>query len=204
MNRDTKPGSAAEAAERLGLSYRRKGNREFIKSFSGLPGISSSATAKHVMEGTVEGRRLVVFESTYMIYTGQGFLPVQHTVYAAQAPDWPPTRIRPRHWLARLMTRFIRRRGLTLENSEFNHRFRVTAENEDFAIALLSPEMQDFLLSKTNAHWYVGVRRVYLIYGGSLKPARMSASVDRMRRFWELVPQELEAWSGRGSAISHR
>ncbi len=112
----------------------------------------------------------------------------------AEAPDWPPTRISPRNWLARLAMSLGWRSGLMLENPEFNSRFKVTAENDDFTIVLLSLQMQEFILSKTNARWRINCGRVCLIYGGSLKAARMSASVDRMRRFWELVPQELEAW----------
>jgi len=194
MNRDAKPRSAAEAADRLGLSYRRKGDREFRRRFSGLPGVSRGGSIKHVMEGTIDGRELVVFESTYLLFTGQAVIPVQHTIYVAEAPDWPPTRISPRNWLARLAMSLGWRSGLMLENPEFNRRFKVTTENDDFVIALLSPQMQEFILSKTRARWRIDAGQVCLIYGGSLKVARMSVSVDRMRRFWELVPQELEAW----------
>ena len=87
----------------------------------------------------------------------------------------------------------VQSEGLILRDSL---ELQITAENDDFAIVLLSLQMQEFILSKTNARWRIDCGRVCLIYGGSLKAARMRASVDRMRRFWELVPQELEAWSG--------
>ncbi len=90
------------------------------------------------MEGTIDGRELVVFESTYVIFTGQVVIPVQHTIYVAEAPDWPPTRISPRNWLARLAMSLGWGSGLMLENPEFNTRFKVTAVNDDFAIVLLS------------------------------------------------------------------
>ena len=83
---------------------------------------------------------------------------------------------------------------LAVENPVFNLRFKLKTDDDDFAIALLSPEMQEFMLTKTTAWWRLVGGRVFLIYSGTLKSARMASSLQRMRRFWELVAPELEAW----------
>ncbi len=186
--------SAIEVAEDLGFSYRKKGEKGFAAGFSDLREIPKRSTIKHVIEGELDGRPLVAFESSYVVSTGQTTMVIAHTVYAAGAPDWPATHVTPRNFFARILMKLGRTRGLALENPDFNLRFKVKTDNEDFAIALLSPEMQAFLLEKTGARWRIGRGRVCLIYSGTLKAARIEASLDRMRRFWALVPPELEAW----------
>ena len=73
----------------------------------------------------------------------------------------------------------------------------VGADDEAFAVTLLSPEMQSFLLEKPEVRWRIRNGEVCLIYSGDLKPARIGASIDRLRRFWSLVPPELDAWTAR-------
>ena len=67
------------------------------------------------------------------------------TYYVCPAPQWPKVRIRARRGFGRLLYRFGRRPGLVLDNPRFNEYFRAECEDEDFAILLLSPEMQRFL-----------------------------------------------------------
>ena len=186
--------AAAEAAERLGLSYAAAADKEFRNRFRDLPEIPANARIKHVIEGDLDGRALVVFESSYMIHTGQITIPVANTIYAVASPDWPLTHITPRGLLSRLYVGLRVGSGLRLENPQFNARFAVKKNDEDFAIALLGPDMQAFLLTKTRVRWRVGRGRVCLIYSGTLKSGRIAASLDRMRGFWTWVPRELEAW----------
>ena len=188
------PGRAEQEAERLGLGYAARGDKSFRARFADLPEIPRGATIKHVMQGRAGDRPIEVFEATYVIHTGQAPIVIAHTVYAVECPQWPVTHITPRNILARLVARLGRHTGLALENPEFNRRFKVKTQDEDFAIALLSPEMQEFMLSHWSARWRIYPGRLCLIYRGSLKPDRMAPSLERMRRFWELVPSELEQW----------
>ncbi len=57
--------------------------------------------------------------------------------------------------------------------------FKVKASDEDFALMLLSPMMQQFLVEKTNVTWHLNQGRVCLVYNGSLKFDRLEASVRR-------------------------
>jgi hypothetical protein len=185
---------AAEAAEHLGLSYEPEADKQFRNRFRDLPEVPGNSRIKHVLQGELEGRALVIFESTYLIYTGQAAVPVANTVYAVESPGWPSTHITPRGVLSRLFARANVTTGLKLENPEFNARFAIKTDNEDFVIALLGPEMQAFMLAKTRVRWRIGEGRVCLTYSGTLKPDRISASLDRLRSFWSWVPRELEAW----------
>lgn len=187
-------GRAEVAATDFGLSYLAKADKSFRSEFGELPELPRNATVKHVMTGDLDGRPITVFESSYMIYTGQTMMQVAYTVYAVDAPDWPSTHITRRNWFGRMALKLGRQPGLLLENAQFNSRFKVRTENYDFAIALLSPEMQTFMLQKMNVRWRINDGRVCLCYSGTLKPQRMPASLERMRQFWSLVPDELEAW----------
>ena len=185
---------AEQAAQHLGLGYAAKGDKEFRARFADLPEIPRGATIKHVMPGRVGDRPIEVFEATYMIHTGQAPIMIAHTVFAAECPPWPVTHITPRNLLGRLVAALGRRSGLAMENAEFNRRFKVSTHDEDFAIALLSPEMQEFMLSKWSVRWRISPGRLCLIYRGTLKSDRMATSLERLSRFWELVPPELEQW----------
>ena len=185
---------AAEAAERLGLSYTAVAYKEFRDRFRDLPEVPAKARIKHVLEGELDGRALVVFESSYMIHTGQITIPVANTVYAVASPAWPLTHITPRGLLSRLYVGLGAGSGLRLENPQFNARLAVKTDDEDFAIALLGPDMQAFMLAKTRVRWRVGRGRVCLIYSGTLKSDRIAASLERMRGFWTWVPREIESW----------
>ncbi|MEE9128945.1 MAG: hypothetical protein V3T84_02935 [Phycisphaerales bacterium] len=187
-------GRAETAAANFGLSYLAKADKSFRSEFGELPELPRNAAVKHVMTGDLDGRPITVFESSYMINTGQTVMQVAYTVYAVEAADWPSTHITPRNWFGRMALRLGRQPGFMLENAQFISRFKVRTENEDFAIALLSPEMQAFMLQKMNVRWRIKDGRVCLCYSGTLKPQRMAAALERMRQFWSLVPDELEAW----------
>jgi hypothetical protein len=186
--------SVSETAGRLGLTYREEGPKGFCRDWSDLPGIRSSAKVRHVLRGPRGGRTVLGFESVYVVYTGQVNVPVAHTVYAADIPIWPTVTITPRTWMGRLARRLGRQSGLELDEPRFNRRFRVRCPDEDFALTLLAPELQHFLLEKTGVSWHLGHGRACLVYSGAMRADRIEASLDRLERFLGLVPDELHAW----------
>jgi len=187
--------SRASAAAGFGLSYEPKGTAALRRSFSDVPGIPDSGKARHIMRGTIAGREAVVFEHTYMIYNGSTVTPVAHVIYATVAPSWPETFISPRSLLSRAALRFGWDAGLTLENADFNRLFRVKTFSEDFALTLLSPDMQQFMVDKPGVSWHFRPGRLCLVYRGTLNVNRLGASLDRVRSFWALVPEELGDWA---------
>ncbi len=192
-----RPGSPSRMeteAARLGLTYRASEASGFHHDFGPLPGIPRGGTIKHVFAGTLDGRRLTVFEHSYVINTGQAVIPVYHTAYLTEAPEWPSVTVSRRHFFGRLMDRLGWRRGLHLEDPVFNATMRIRTDDEAFALTLLHPEMQQFLAGKRSAVWRIHAGCCALIYSGSLRVERMEASLERLRRFWALVPPELDAW----------
>jgi len=181
-------------AQEFGLTYKGKGDKEFRARFSFLAAVPRGASIRHVYEGSLDGRPIEVFQSSYMVSTGQAMVQISHTIYAVEAPAWPATQIAARNWFARLFRKIGRPTGLELDDPEFNRRFRLKTDDEDFAIALLSPEMQAFMLSKTAVKWRIASGLLCMIYNGPLNADRMEASLQRLQRFWELVPTELDAW----------
>lgn len=186
--------AAAQAAERLGFTYRAKADKEFRALFENVPEITRRGSIAHVLEGAIDGRPLILFQSSYMVYTGQAMVQVAHTVYACDAPPWPPLHVTPRGLLGRLALRLGRRPDIALENEQFNRRLKVRTGDLDFAIALLSPALQEFLLTKPAVRWHTSPGRLCMVYSGTLKPKRIEQSLQRLQGFWALVPPELEAW----------
>jgi hypothetical protein len=186
--------AATETTERLGLSYLAAAEKGFRDRFRDLPEVPGNARIRHVLEGELDGRALVVFESSYMVHTGQTMMRVANSVCAVESPDWPVTHISPRGALSRLFVTLAAGSGLRLENPQFNASFSLKSDDEDFAIALLGPDMQAFMLTWARQRWRLGHGRVCLINTGPLKPQNVPAELDRMRGFWTWVPRELEAW----------
>ena len=98
---------------------------------------------------------------------------VTEIFYVYPAPNWPKVRIRSRRILGRLLYRFGRRPGLVLDNERFTAAFRVDFEDEDFAVLLLNPDLQAFLLEKPNVDWSAGRGAIKLFYRGSLRRSRI-------------------------------
>jgi hypothetical protein len=186
--------SAEQAAERLDLTYQKKGERGFHQAFGPLPGIPRGGSVLHVVSGSLDGRLLNAFQHMYMIHTGQASVPIVHVVFVTEAPQWPAVTIAPRKGWTRFMDFILRRRRMLLEEDAFNAAFNVKTDDEDFALTLLHPEMQKFMTSHRAIAWQVNPGWAAMVYSGSMKFDRMEASLQRMREFWALLPGELEAW----------
>lgn len=166
--------------------------------YADLPGLNKMrGTVKAAYRADLDGRRLTVFHHNFTTMAGNTPIVIDHTVYACDAPDWPTVKIAPRRLISRLAMKFGRASGLMVENERFNKTFWVGTDDEPFAVTLLSPQMQAFLLERRDLRWRIRAGEVALIYKGSLKPQRVGASIARLRRFWSLVPPELDAWTAR-------
>jgi hypothetical protein len=164
------------------------------QAFGPLPRIPRGGRVQLVLRGELDGREITCFQHLYVVSTGQTTVPVQNTVIVAAAPQWPTVTIRPRGALGAMFLRVGLARGMRLEDDSFNRAFKVSADNEDFALTLISPEMQRFLLEKPALVWRVNPGHVAMIYRGQLRFDRLDGSLERMRSFWSLVPPELTAW----------
>jgi hypothetical protein len=187
-----------EALERLPdgcvLSPVESPDPKLHQAFGPLPRIPRGGRVQLVLRGELDGRELTCFQHLYVVSTGQTTVPVQNTAIVTEAPQWPTVTIRPRGALNAMLLRFGLARGMRLEDDSFNRAFKVSADNEDFALTLIPPEMQRFLIEKPTLVWRVNPGHVAMIYRGQLRFDRLDGSIERMRTFWSLVPPELTAW----------
>lgn len=194
----TKPNSAhtpVRTTRADNLVKQPKGARPPADSPLNLAGFynTGSATLRYI--GRLDDRQLAIYQHQYMVFAGTTTVPVVHTVYLVEvSPHWPRLTITRRSsfaWLGRL---FGRSPGLQLDDPQFNRAFSVKAENDDFAIALLTPDMQRYLLTKRTVTWRIDLCRLALMYKGKLREKRIAASLDRLAGFLDRIPDELEAW----------
>jgi len=181
--------------ESIGLAPQPKKTQPDPDSPVNLAGFFQTGTGELRYTGAIDGRALGVFQHQYMIFAGTTTVPVIHSVYVLEvSPNWPKVSIArrsPWSWLARV---FGWTPGLMLDDPQFNRAFRVTSDDEDFAVALLTPVLQQFLLQKRNVTWRIDLGRLALFYPGKLRDDRVVSSVERLRGFLQRVPDELEAW----------
>jgi len=193
--------AAAEAAETHGFEHDADADPLLHRQFAPLPGIPRSGKSKRVLVGNILDRSLTIFQHTYVVNTGQAVVPVHHTAYVCAAPAWPEVIIIRRGLFSRIAWKLGRRGGLRLEHEPFNRGRRVRCTDEDFAIMLLGPEMQRFLAERPDIAWRIGDGRLAMVYSGALRFDRIGASIDRLHRFWALIPPELEeAFAGAPAA----
>ncbi|MCP3905374.1 MAG: hypothetical protein GY715_17235 [Planctomycetes bacterium] len=194
LRRDGSPRrkAAEQAAEAHGFEHDADADPLLHRALLPLPGIPKSGKCSRVLVGSISDRRLRIFQHTYVVNTGQAVIPVHHTAYVCDAPAWPEMVISKRGLFSRLAWALGRRGGLRLEHEPFNTSRRVRTDDEDFAIMLLGPEMQRFLAERPDIAWRIGDGRLAMIYNGPLRFDSMGRSLERLHRFWDLVPPELE------------
>ena len=185
----------AEAiCRRYGFDYKAKAGREVPERFRLVRGVKPTASIRHVFRGRLAGHDLCCFQQTWQVNTGQATIPVNHVFFITDAPSWPAVTVRRRGGLSRLLDRFRRPPGLSLDRPAFNRTFRVDTEDADFAALLLTPEVQDFLLERPAPTWQVLPGALAMIHSGTMKMARVPLSLERIERFWSMVPDELAWW----------
>ena len=181
----------ADVAARHNLTIRQKESDAFRDAWTVLPEISQQGRIKNVLFGQDEDVNLTIFEHNYTVQTGQAPITIYHTIFAAEAPDWPETRISRRSMLDRVSGIFTSGPGIRTGDHHFDAARIVKSEQERFAQKLLHPHMRRFLLEKDDVVWHIIGGHVCLVYGGSMRTDRLDASIDRLKRFWQLVPEDL-------------
>ena len=181
---------AAEA----GLSPMTKAEGEIRSLFGRLPEVRKHGKIKRTFSGERLGRHVIAFEHMHMIHTGNATVPIYKTVYAIETPPWPRVDVVPQLPIGRFIRRLLGRRGMELDLPEFNRRFSVRATEEDFAVVLLSREVQRHILSKPGVTWRLIDGWLCLIYPGRLRLPKAGVSLDRLERLAQLVAPELSAW----------
>jgi hypothetical protein len=158
-----------------------------------LPAVHRGGEIHHLNATRIRGREAIVFEHVWSIGLIQIDLKVRSVMAAVEMPDWPSLRITPRRGLIRRP----RRGELQLDHEPFTRRFRVVAEDEDFAILLLTPEVQAWLADGPGISWFVAPGGLAMVRPGRLRPVRedVEASLVALETLIDLIPAELALWN---------
>lgn len=136
-----------------------------------------------------------IYERSQMMWLGSFMAPVVvECYYKLPAPNWPKIQIRARRGLSKLWYKFGNQSGIMLDDEVFNASYKVTSRDESFAIMLLSPELQGFIMDKPTVDWSAGEGSIKLWYKGKLKKKRIENALERLGRFQSLIAQELYDW----------
>jgi hypothetical protein len=135
-----------------------------------------------------------IFERSTWIWMGTFAAPmVTEIYYSTEAPsEWPKVQVRARRGFGAMFYKPGRKGALELDDVKFNKAFKVTTKDQDFAIMLLSPEIQQYMLKKTSVDWSFGDGSTKLWYRGSLKKGRIKRSLSRLDGLLALINPELD------------
>jgi len=145
--------------------------------------------------GEVQGREVTLVEHRYTTGSGKNKTTTNHTIAAITAPvQWPALSLADENLLHKIAEIFGSR-DVRVEDERFNKRWRVTADDESFALLVLSPEVQA---------WSLTLERGTLIRvgrGGICAATKAVATGEsaaclsrRVCELASLLPSELEAW----------
>jgi hypothetical protein len=146
-----------------------------------------------------------IIEHAYTVSTGKSSHTVVNTCIAAigardrAAAGWPLLRLSGESVLDRLGERLGGKPDVKLDDDAFNRRWRVRCDDDGFAIALLSPEVQAILAQADSAEWWgFGGASNLICIGrrGSADPKTLDAMLTRLDSVIEAMP--LEARQGLG------
>lgn len=145
-----------------------------------------------IARGRVEGREVIAMQHSYTIHTGQSAQQIVHVCIACPCPaHWPMVELRGEHVFHRIAS-VLGSSDIELESEAFNRRWRISAESEDQAILVLTPEVQAMLAdAPAGEAWAIGRGWVRLSGRKLLKPEHLRAGLRRPGRLLDGVPPEL-------------
>lgn len=169
---------------------------ELFAPFASLKALRHGAKGMRIWaRGEHDGVQVFLIEHNYTVHTGKSNHTVRHTAAtAACPPQWPSLSLKGQNmitgWWANL-----RGKDMRLENDAFNERWIVRAENEDFALLFLSPDVQEFLCAAPSGEaWQIGDGWICWYRQKPLKAADAFVPVERLAGLMRLLPPELSHW----------
>ena len=193
----------AEACAPFGLAYQAFAKLEekdaAFAPFAHLAHLRTGGKGLAWMARSLTGEPpLVLLQHRYVVSTGQTTITVTHTLAALPCPDtWPTLALTPEH-LGHRIAGMLGKGDLRLESEEFNKRWFVNADDEDFAAVVLSPEMQAWLVGAPKwATFHIGQGWLICAAKKALKPEALADLVALCEEFSGAIAPELQAWVSR-------
>lgn len=168
---------------------------ELVDRFSGAPFQSgrSNAKAKHVLCADHRGHRVLAYEYTYTTtsYNGQSSTTTthHHSIVAVRTPHTPVLEVRTEHFGHTLLG-LLGVHDLQVGEQTFDDTFRISAEDDAFALAVLEPQLQAWLLERVEERAPFRFAGDHLLRWstGKLDPDAVVADADTLIDLLERVP----------------
>lgn len=153
-------------------------------------------------KGIVRGRQIRVLMHRYTTGSGKSRTTHNNVVVATPCPPvWPNLELTPEHFglkVAKMVN--LVAKDVQLESEEFNKKWHVKCESEDFAILALPPEIQERLcIGKPQGAWWIG-GAVCRVVKRSVRAEELPGLVAEAVEFFEMLPKSLEGWEGTAPA----
>lgn len=178
-------------AGEYGLAYRDQAEAMLLHPYLAAPPIRGDATITRVFQGCFLDRSVLVLQQTHHVSYGHGSVPVHATVLILDDLDWPTMWIEPRRGIGKWLRAARRPDEIPFEDAGFLRDFRVATEDEDFAILLLTPEVQHFMDQDRASAWYSVNGSLVLVTKGELDAVKGRLLMKRVEELFDLIPDEL-------------
>ncbi len=183
-----------------GWNYDRE-RPELVDRFSGTPFQSgrSNAKAKHVLCAEHRGHRVLAYEYTYTTttYNGQSSTTTTHvhSIVALATPHTPVLEVKTEHFGHALLG-LLGVHDLQVGERTFDDTFRIAAEDDAFALAVLGPELRAWLLERVEERvpFRFAGDHVLAWTTGRIDPEAVVAKADTLVDLLERVPAQV--WEG--------
>lgn len=154
------------------------------------------------MDGEVEGAEVRVIEHRYVEGGGNNSRTVRHVAAAIPCPDsWPMLRLSHEHLGTKLLS-MLGGKDLQVESEAFNKRWRIAADDEDFAVLVLSPDVQDWLMRDDRREvWAIGRGWIACARRERLRAESFERISRRPLELLAMLPPELVAYERRSAAV---
>ncbi len=165
-------------------------------------GLNKGGVARPSYRGVVRGVRVEVHQHQYTVHAGKATYAVVHTIGIMPAPRWWPRTLIINRGLKGLIEKWKNKSEVRVEHAKFNKLFDVHADDPEFAVAVLSEEMQTHMERlKSPASFEIRGGAIVWKSRTRLTPESIIPFVESGMRFAELIPEEV--WGEQGAHETH-
>ena len=149
-----------------------------------------------ILEGRVAGRPLRVLEHAYTISTGNSSQTIFHLIAATPCPPtWPNLNLRHEN-LAHKIGALFGKSDIQLDDEAFNKKWRIDTDDETFAILLLTPNVQQWLMQgDARETWTIAGTWLMCARQKRLSEESFKDLAPRPAQLLDLLPKELDLYT---------
>lgn len=145
--------------------------------------------------GTFDDIEMTALEHEYSTGAGKSRQTHRHAVVSIALPtDWPQLQAYAENFFHRI-GEMLGSKDFKLENEEFDRRFRIHTTDENFALVLLSPAVQNVMMTwDRGATLAIEGRRLCLVWTKYFNDEQWLSLLKLAAEFRKAIPPELDAW----------